>query len=156
MQEKHRLVELLMIMLIIGLFTPLFAQGRDVVISNSPNQLRLQNNSDYGFDLRIAVEKFHLQTVDTKGGSFDEISIEGYGHSGRVAKPNCREQQNHRCALGRGSTLRNPGSGKDDTQRKRIVESRAASFPRKLRSQNPRIMPASLLRRTLPFMRATN
>lgn len=86
MQEKHRLVELLMIMLIIGLFTPLFAQGRDVVISNSPNQLRLQNNSDYGFDLRIAVEKFHLQTVDTKGGSFDEISIEGYGHSGRVGE----------------------------------------------------------------------
>ncbi|MCB5271903.1 MAG: C25 family cysteine peptidase, partial [Candidatus Cloacimonetes bacterium] len=78
--------KVLMILLIIGLFTPLMAQGRDVVLSNSPNQLKLQNSSDYGFELRLSVDKYLLQHIDSKAGSFDEISIEGYGYSSRIGE----------------------------------------------------------------------
>ena len=78
--------KVLMILLIIGLFTPLMAEGRDIVLSNSPNQLRLQNSSDYGFELSISVDKFHLQSTESKAGTYDEISIEGYGFTGRIGE----------------------------------------------------------------------
>ncbi|MCB5262059.1 MAG: C25 family cysteine peptidase [Candidatus Cloacimonetes bacterium] len=78
--------KLMMILLIIGLFIPLAAQGRDIVLSNSPSQLKLQNSNDYGFELSISVDKYNLQSVESKAGTFDEISIEGYGFSSRIGQ----------------------------------------------------------------------
>lgn len=86
MQGSAPYVKFLMILLIIGLFTPLAAQGRDIVISNHPSQLKLQNSSDYGFDLHLTIDEYHLQRLDSKAGSFDEISIKGYGFSSRIGE----------------------------------------------------------------------
>ncbi|MCK9335266.1 MAG: hypothetical protein M0Q99_08145, partial [Candidatus Cloacimonetes bacterium] len=86
MQGNKLLVTLLMIIVIIGLFTPLAAQSREVQLSGNPSNVRLQNNSDYGFELRFTVDKLHLQSLDTKGGTFDEISIDGFGHTGRIGE----------------------------------------------------------------------
>lgn len=86
MQGKHLFVKLLMAILVISLFSPLAAQGREIELSGNPNQVRLQNSGDYGFELHFSVDKLHLQSVDTKAGAFEEISIEGYGHTGRIGE----------------------------------------------------------------------
>ncbi|MCB5266268.1 MAG: C25 family cysteine peptidase, partial [Candidatus Cloacimonetes bacterium] len=86
MQGKSLLTQLLMILIIIGLVGPLAAQTREVNLSANSNQLKLQNSNDFGFELRLSVDKYLLQSVDSKAGSFDEISIEGYGYSSRIGE----------------------------------------------------------------------
>ena len=86
MHEKMKLVKLLMITVIIGLFTPLCAQSRTIQLSARPTGLNLHNSNEYGFDLRYTVDKYDLHSIDTKAGTFDRIVIEGFGYSTRIGE----------------------------------------------------------------------
>jgi hypothetical protein len=86
MHDKAKLVKLLMITIIIGLFTPLCAQSRTIQLSARPTGLNLHNSNEYGFDLRYTVDKYDLHSIETKAGTFDRIAIEGFGYSTRIGE----------------------------------------------------------------------
>ena len=86
MHDKAKLVKLLMITIIIGLFTPLCAQSRTIQLSARATGLNLHNSNEYGFDLRYTVDKYDLHSIETKAGTFDRIAIEGFGHSTRIGE----------------------------------------------------------------------
>jgi uncharacterized membrane protein len=84
---KTRLSVCLLIILMIGLFSVLSAQSRQISISNGASQTRLLSGNDFGMELQFNVGELRFETVQTRGGSFDEISIEGFSHSNRIGEP---------------------------------------------------------------------
>jgi len=78
---------MLIIFSIISLASSLFAQAKQISVSESPNQTNLVNNTQFGFDVEFKVGDFKIEEIKTRGGTFDEISIEGYGHSSRIGEP---------------------------------------------------------------------
>ena len=77
--------------LILALLTAISAAGaanvRPVSFATAGEPVKLLNNSDFGFDLDFLVHDYALETISTKLGDFDQISIEGYGHSNRIGEP---------------------------------------------------------------------
>ncbi|NLW18904.1 MAG: hypothetical protein GXY81_04360 [Candidatus Cloacimonetes bacterium] len=65
----------------------LSAQTRQIEVSQSQNQVRLGNNSDFGFDVSYSVGDLKIREVQTKEGLFDELFIEGWGHTNAVGEP---------------------------------------------------------------------
>lgn len=63
------------------------ANVRPVSFSTAGDPVKLQNNSNYGFNLDFHVNEYTLETISTKAGVFDQLSIEGYGYSGRIGEP---------------------------------------------------------------------
>jgi len=63
------------------------ANIRPVSFSTAGDQIKLLNNSDYGFELNFNAHEYKLETISTKLGEFDRLSIEGYGYSTRIGEP---------------------------------------------------------------------
>jgi len=63
------------------------ANVRPVSFSTASDPIKLLNNSDYGFELNFNVHEYKLETISTKLGEFDQLSIEGYGNSTRIGEP---------------------------------------------------------------------
>ena len=78
---------ILLIGLILACAFALSAADRQVNLSSSGNQARLLNNSDLGFDVQFRVGDLKIMEVQTKKGTFDELSIEGWGFSNDVGEP---------------------------------------------------------------------
>lgn len=78
---------LLLIAAILVCVFALSAQGRQIEVSSSQNQSRLSNNSDFGFDVSYNVGELKIREIQTKEGLFDELSIEGWGHTNAVGEP---------------------------------------------------------------------
>ena len=79
-----------MLLLLAAILTAAFAlpaQTRQVELSSAPNQAVLRNNSDYGFDVNYSVGELKIVEVQTKKGTFDELSIDGWGFSTEVGEP---------------------------------------------------------------------
>lgn len=73
--------------MIFTLCLPLQASTRELFLSSNSNNAILRNNNDYGFDVSFAAQKLELKEIQTKSGSFDEISIPGFSHSNTVGEP---------------------------------------------------------------------
>ncbi|HPL23875.1 MAG TPA: C25 family cysteine peptidase, partial [Candidatus Cloacimonadota bacterium] len=78
---------ILLIGLILACAFALSAADRQVNLSSSGNQARLLNNSDLGFDVQFRVGDLKIMEVQTKKGTFDELSIDGWGFSNDVGEP---------------------------------------------------------------------
>ncbi len=79
-----------LILLLVAILTAAFAltaQTRQVELSLAPNQALLRNNSDLGFDVNYSVGELKIMEVQTQEGTFDELSIEGWGFSTEVGEP---------------------------------------------------------------------
>ena len=78
---------ILLIGLILACAFALSAADRQVNLSSSGNHARLLNNSDLGFDVQFRVGDLKIIEVQTKKGTFDELSIDGWGFSNDVGEP---------------------------------------------------------------------
>ncbi|MGI6198171.1 MAG: C25 family cysteine peptidase, partial [Candidatus Cloacimonadaceae bacterium] len=79
-----------LLLLLAVMFTAAFAlsaQSRQVELSHTPNRALLKNNSDLGFDVNYKVGALKIIEVQTQKGTFDELSIEGWGFSTEVGEP---------------------------------------------------------------------
>ncbi len=65
----------------------LSAQTRQIDLSTSANEARLNNNSDLGFDVQYSVGALKILEVQTREGAFDELSIDGWTHTNAVGEP---------------------------------------------------------------------
>ncbi|MFO7660820.1 MAG: C25 family peptidase propeptide domain-containing protein, partial [Candidatus Cloacimonadaceae bacterium] len=83
--------KLLLVMLIaiglLGLTAVLSAQTRQVSVADFPNQTRIMNNSDFGFEVEFKVGDLMVNEIKTKNGLYDELSINGYGFTNRLGEP---------------------------------------------------------------------
>ena len=77
----------ILIIMIFTLCLPLQANTRELLLSSNSNNAILRNSNDYGFDVSFAAQKLELKEIQTKAGSFDEISIPGFSHSNTVGEP---------------------------------------------------------------------
>ena len=83
-------LETKILLLLVAILTAAFAltaQTRQVELSLAPNQALLRNNSDLGFDVNYSVGELKIMEVQTQEGTFDELSIEGWGFSTEVGEP---------------------------------------------------------------------
>ncbi len=87
MQIKLPGKAILLIGLILACAFALSAADRQVNLSSSGNHARLLNNSDLGFDVQFRVGDLKIMEVQTKEGTFDELSIDGWGFSNDVGEP---------------------------------------------------------------------
>ncbi len=84
--KQSKFLLLLIILGMIGV-SVLAAAPRQLVVSASPNQTLLAGNDRNGFEVRFRVGELNINEVKTKGGAFDELSIEGYGFTNRLGEP---------------------------------------------------------------------
>jgi uncharacterized membrane protein len=87
MPSKSSIIKLLLILVISSLFTLVWAQTRTVSLSSEPGQVELLSNSDFGFNIRYSVGELQVGSQNTRGGDYDLVSIEGFGHTRRVGEP---------------------------------------------------------------------
>lgn len=87
MHQEFKGKVLLLIALTLAFALALSAQTRQLDLSSSANQAVLKNNSDLGFDVNFSVGELKITEVQTKEGTFDELSIEGWGFSNAVGEP---------------------------------------------------------------------
>ncbi|MGB4309945.1 MAG: C25 family peptidase propeptide domain-containing protein, partial [Candidatus Cloacimonadaceae bacterium] len=87
MNFKFQAKILLLLAVILTAAFALSAQSRQVELSPNPNRAALRNNSDLGFDVNYQVGELKIMEVQTKEGTFDELSIEGWGFSTEVGEP---------------------------------------------------------------------
>jgi len=87
MHNKFKGKVLLLLALTLTFALALSAQTRQVELSPTTNQALLRNNSDLGFDVNYSVGELKIIEVQTKEGTFDELSIEGWGFSNEVGEP---------------------------------------------------------------------
>jgi len=87
MNFKLEIKTLLLLAAILTAAFALSAQSRQVELSPNPNRAALRNNSDLGFDVNYTVGELKIMEVQTKEGTFDELSIEGWGFSTEVGEP---------------------------------------------------------------------
>lgn len=86
LHARTRLVMLLIAMLLISTLS-FAADARKVSFSSSGNKAELVNNNDFGFELQFKLQDFNLEEIQTKAGVFDQITIDGFGYSGRIGEP---------------------------------------------------------------------
>lgn len=60
---------------------------RKTTFSNSGNMVQLLNNNATGFELQFKLQDFNVQEIATRSGIYDQISIDGFGYSGRIGEP---------------------------------------------------------------------
>lgn len=87
MSSRSGFIKLLLIVIIGSLFTSFWAQTRSVSLSSEVSKVDLLSNNDLGFSIRYNVGELRLDSHKTRGGEFDLISIDGYGHSSRIGEP---------------------------------------------------------------------
>lgn len=85
--KKAVLLCLLVISIIAVTLSPLAAQSRKIGVTDAVSGIRLTDNNSYGFELEFKTGELKLEEVKTKGGVFDEIFIENFGHSNRTGEP---------------------------------------------------------------------
>jgi len=78
---------LVLVLTLLVISLGLFAQNRQIELESSSNQLILSNNSDYGFDVNFSLGHIQIREVQTKEGLFDELFVEGWGHTNEVGEP---------------------------------------------------------------------
>ncbi len=84
---RRRFMIMLVFTLVLTCVTAyLSAETRQVDLSTTPSQAVLRNSDDLGFDVDFTVENLKLNTVQTKAGTFDELSIDNYGFSDRIGE----------------------------------------------------------------------
>ncbi len=87
MSLKSQAKILLLLAVILSAAFALSAQSRQVELNHTPNRALLKNNSDLGFEVNYQVGKLNILEVQTRKGTFDELSIEGWGFSTEVGEP---------------------------------------------------------------------
>jgi len=87
MQSRHPGKAILILVILLSLTFVLSAQSRQINLSTSATQTSLQNNSSMGFEVSYRVSQLEVNQVDTRGGIFEELSIEGYGFTGEIGEP---------------------------------------------------------------------
>ncbi len=86
--NDSRIRLILLLLAIVSLTTLNFATNASKVnFSANGNEVQLLNNTDSGFDLHFKLQDYTLEEVQTRAGIFDQISIEGFGYSGRIGEP---------------------------------------------------------------------
>ncbi len=79
---------LLILLTAVSVCLPLWsAPLRQLQLTAQAEQVSLSSNSDFGFELQITVPALQINEIKTRGGVFDEISLPGYGFSGRIGEP---------------------------------------------------------------------
>lgn len=87
MSINHNRLVILLLAMLLACTSGFAATASKVSFSTSGNQVTLSNNTDYGFNLQFKLQDYSLETVQTKSGAFDQITIDGYGHTGRIGEP---------------------------------------------------------------------
>ncbi len=65
----------------------LAAADRQIFLSGEANQALLTNNGELGFDVQFKVGELKIREIQTKKGTFDELSIEGWAYTNTVGEP---------------------------------------------------------------------
>ncbi|MFA7543556.1 MAG: C25 family cysteine peptidase, partial [Candidatus Cloacimonadaceae bacterium] len=65
---------------------PLLANERSFEFASGESGVRLSNNDDYGFSLDISVNSYTLNELQTKGGLYEQILLEGFAPSNRIGE----------------------------------------------------------------------
>lgn len=87
MLGKSCKTKLLFILLILSLLTLLPAQTRELKLNEKGSQTTLTNHDEYGLNILYSVGALEFDPIQTKGGDFTRLSIEGYGLSQRIGEP---------------------------------------------------------------------
>nr|MBP7310570.1 gingipain R [Candidatus Cloacimonadota bacterium] len=78
----------LLILALMSIISIVFAANlRPVSFAADGQRVQLLNNSDHGFELSFRVHDYNLETISTKAGDYDQLSIEGYGYSNKIGEP---------------------------------------------------------------------
>ncbi len=85
--NRGRIILALIMALTGALSVSLGAQSRALSFSPGPAETGLKNNGDQGFELNISIPEAKLENIQTKGGTFSRLSLEGYSPSGRTGEP---------------------------------------------------------------------
>lgn len=99
MNEEYKMFQKtswLGLVFLIILFLPLYlsAQSRDLTLSPDPNHTRLLENGSLAFTSSFRIGQLSISEIQTRGGVFDQLSIEGYGYSTEVGEPQLPMQRN--------------------------------------------------------------
>ncbi|MEF3694847.1 MAG: C25 family cysteine peptidase [Candidatus Cloacimonadota bacterium] len=78
---------LLLVALSLLIVSGLSAQVRKHSLSAGSNQARITSQSQSGLELQFSVSGINLEEIQTRGGVFDRLSVEGYGQSQRIGEP---------------------------------------------------------------------
>lgn len=85
---NHKPAKILALMAaLLSIGVGLFAQNRQIELETNSNQLTLTNTSDFGFEASFSLGIIQIREVQTKEGIFDELFVEGWGHSNEVGEP---------------------------------------------------------------------
>ena len=87
MQSSFMGKAVLIISVLLSFCLILSAQSRQIDLSTQSNQTLLKNNSDLGFEVNYRIGQLSLREVNTRAGSFDELSIAGYTHTNAIGEP---------------------------------------------------------------------
>lgn len=87
MPGKSCFTKLLLILVILSLLAVLTGQSRQLMLSEKGSQTTLTELNDFGFSILYSVGSLELEPIQTKGGDFTRLSIEGYGLSQRIGEP---------------------------------------------------------------------
>lgn len=78
---------LLLVALSLLIVSGLSAQVRKLSLSAGSNQARITSQSQSGLELQFSLNEINLEEIQTRGGVFDRLSLEGYTHSQRIGEP---------------------------------------------------------------------
>jgi hypothetical protein len=87
MYRSKVLFIMLIVTILIGFSTFLSAQTRQIPLSNASSGARLTQNHQYGFEVEFRASELKIEEKQTRGGTYDEVSINGYGFTGRIGEP---------------------------------------------------------------------
>lgn len=65
---------------------PLMAQARSYQIATGTSGIWLRNSNDYGFDLDISVNSYTLSEINSRGGLYEQLQMEGFGPGNRIGE----------------------------------------------------------------------
>ncbi|NLO11214.1 MAG: gingipain R [Candidatus Cloacimonetes bacterium] len=77
----------LIALMLLFVFQALPAQDRQIELSSQGSQMRLLQNSDLGFTANYRIGKLSIKESQTRGGVFDQLNIENYGHTTEIGEP---------------------------------------------------------------------
>ncbi|NLK49474.1 MAG: gingipain R, partial [Candidatus Cloacimonetes bacterium] len=83
----------LIALMLLFVFQALPAQDRQIELSSQGSQMRLLQNSDLGFTANYRIGKLSIKEIQTRGGVFDQLNIESYGHTTEIGEPQLPTQR---------------------------------------------------------------